>query len=173
MVAKANESNTEKQAEDELQARIQKLIDSLKKEENKSVRADLYRALLELAYNSCAKSYSPYSEFPVGAALVDVNGRVFTGCNVESASYGGSICAERTALVKAVSEGSTKFDLLAVRCLKTKDAWPCGLCRQFIVEFGRDIKIIVEDNDGGIQIMTSAELLPKMFGPHQLPPASK
>ncbi|MBX9724321.1 MAG: cytidine deaminase [Candidatus Obscuribacterales bacterium] len=149
--------------------RVQHLLEQLKLKEDRDVRDDLHRTLLQVAYYASKKTYSPYSNFPVGAALLDRSGRVFTGCNVENASYGGVICAERTAIVKAVSEGSLEYELIAVVCQKTKDAWPCGICRQFISEFGRDIKVIAEGLDGEILVMSVSDLLPKMFGPHQLP----
>ena len=113
-------------------------------------------------------SYSPYSEFPVGSAVLSTDGDVFLGCNVENASYGCTICAERTALVKAVSEGVKTFDTVAVVCEKNKDAWPCGACRQFIAEFGGTIRVIVEGSDGSVHVKTIADLLPNMFGPGAL-----
>jgi cytidine deaminase len=128
----------------------------------------IYKALLEKAKEASEKSYSPYSKFPVGAALLTKDGKVFLGCNVENASYGGTICAERTAMVKAVSEGFTEFTAIAVYCKKAKDAWPCGFCRQFICEFGAHIEIITEGHKGELQVMQISELLPKMFGPGAL-----
>jgi cytidine deaminase len=129
-----------------------------------------YKALLEKAKEASERSYAPYSKFPVGAALLTKDGKVFLGCNVENASYGGTICAERTAMVKAISEGSTEFSAIAVYCKKAKDAWPCGFCRQFICEFGAQIEIITEGMKGELQVMKISELLPNMFGPGSLNP---
>src|SRR5437660_5310948 len=103
-----------------------------------------YRKLLDAAKLAAERTYSPYSGYPVGSAILAHDGKVFSGCNVEHASYGGAICAERSAVVKAVSEGSTKFAAIAVYCAKGHDCWPCGICRQFICEFGVDVDIVVE-----------------------------
>lgn len=129
---------------------------------------ELRKLLLEEAKTAAQKSYSPYSQFPVGAALLSTDGAVIRGCNVENASYGGTICAERTALVKAVSEGHTCFEMIAVACLKLKDAWPCGLCRQFICEFGPEIEVLSEGTQGELLSMRISELLPRHFGPRAL-----
>lgn len=133
-----------------------------------SHKEEPFRMLLDKAREAARKSYSPYSKFPVGAALLTKDGVVFTGCNVENASYSGTICAERTAFVKAVSEGYREFEMIAVVCEKVKDGWPCGNCRQFIAEFGANIKVIAEGADGSIQVCLISELLPKMFGPGAL-----
>jgi len=128
-----------------------------------------YQELIELARSAAEKTYSPYSHYPVGAAALTVEGRVFSGCNVENASFGGTICAERTALVKAVSEGFCRFKAVAVVCSKAHECWPCGICRQFMSEFGVDIDVIVEGADGRLQRSKLAELLPQHFGPGDLP----
>ena len=125
---------------------------------------ETYRQLIETAKTASKHSYCPYSDFPVGAALLTADGTVFTGCNVENASY-TAFCAERTAVVKAVSEGHTRFRAIAVYCLKSPGAYSCGNCRQFICEFGTDVDIVVENADGAIEWMTLAELLPRSFGP--------
>jgi len=129
---------------------------------------ETYRKLLDLAREASKKSYCPYSEFPVGSAVLSKDGSIFSGCNVENASYGGTICAERTVLVKAISEGCREFAAMAVFCEKAHYAWPCGACRQFISEFGADIEIITEAADGALQILKISELLPHMFGPSDL-----
>lgn len=100
--------------------------------------------------------------------MLTSDGKVFTGCNVENASYGNTICAERTAIVKAVSEGYRDFSMIAVVCEKVKDAWPCGACRQFISEFGAHISVVAEGKDGEIHHCLISELLPRMFGPGEL-----
>lgn len=128
----------------------------------------LYKRLLELAEVASANAYSPYSKFPVGAALLAEDGRVFLGCNVENASYGGAICAERTAIVKAVSEGCRSFLAIAVYCARARDGWPCGICRQFICEFGNTIDIVSFSTDGSIDILPIDKLLPRFFGPAAL-----
>lgn len=119
--------------------------------------------LIRLAIESRQKAYAPYSNFLVGAALLTKDGTIFTGCNVENTSYGLCICAERTAICKAVSEGHQKFEAIAV--CATPFATPCGACRQFIVEFGRDIEVIcVDANDAAnTKSWTSEELIPDNF----------
>ncbi len=119
--------------------------------------------LIRLAIESRQKAYAPYSNFLVGAALLTKDGTIFTGCNVENTSYGLCICAERTAICKAVSEGHQKFEAIAVSA--TPFATPCGACRQFIVEFGQDIEVIcVDANDASnTKSWTSEELIPENF----------
>jgi cytidine deaminase len=107
------------------------------------------------------KAYAPYSRFTVGAALLGKSGRVYTGCNVENASYGLSVCAERVALYKAVSEGEREFEAIAV--VTEKGVSPCGACRQVLSEFGEGIRIIVADVYGNYRIFTLKELLPSAF----------
>lgn len=135
---------------------------------DKQACGELFKIVMDAAKQAATRSYSPYSHYPVGAALLTRDGRIFSGCNVENASYGGTICAERTAIVKAVSEGFKEFDLIAVFCAKAKDGWPCGFCRQFISEFGSGIDVICEGADGQIQVLKISELLPRMFGPGAL-----
>ena len=111
----------------------------------------------------------PYSRFPVGAALLCGDGRVFTGCNVENAAYGSTICAERTALVKAVSEGRRDdFVRLAVAGRSEDYCWPCGSCRQMLYEFAPDLTVLVARGDGGFVTLPLRELLPHGFGPSSL-----
>ena len=99
------------------------------------------RALLDAARDAMKYSYSPYSHFPVGAALRASDGRVFTGCNVENISFGLTNCAERTALFKAVSEGARSFDAIAIA--GNSIPWPCGACRQVLQEFAPDLRILM------------------------------
>lgn len=132
-------------------------------------KQETYKKLLQAAVKAAEQSYSPYSKFPVGAALLAKDGRVFTGCNIECSTWDGTTCAERTALVKAVSEGAREFVAVAVVCKKLKDCWPCGICRQFLAEFGLNLEVIVEGADGTPTVMTLSELLPQAFGPHSLP----
>lgn len=114
------------------------------------------------------KAYAPYSNYRVGAALLGQNDRIYTGCNIENASFGATICAERVAAVKAVSEGETKFLLLVVATASQPPAFPCGICRQFLAEFGMDLKIILVNPLGDRVETTLADCLPGAFGPHQL-----
>ena len=121
--------------------------------------------LLSMAREAMLQSYSPYSSYPVGAALHSRDGRIFTGCNVENASFGLTNCAERTAVFKAVSEGARSFDVIAIAA-KTK-AWPCGACRQVLNEFAPDIRVLVTWDDQ-VEEKMLAELLPEGFGPHSM-----
>lgn len=120
--------------------------------------------LIKAAEEMCRYSYAPYSQFRVGAALLTSDGRVFTGCNVENGSYGAAICAERTAAVKAVSEGAVVFSAIAVVNSKGGLTYPCGICRQFLSEFAdEDFRIILKDDDGKIVSYTMKELMPFGF----------
>ena len=110
-------------------------------------------------------AYCPYSNFPVGAALLCEDGRVFTGCNVESAAYGSTICAERTALLKAVSEGCRdNWVAIAVAGRGEEFCWPCGSCRQMLYEFAPDLRVLAVRGDGNFEEANLSELLPKGFG---------
>ena len=114
-------------------------------------------------------SYIPYSHFPVGAALLCGDGRVFTGCNVENAAYGSTICAERTALVKAVSEGYTSgFAAIAIAGQGGDYCWPCGACRQMLYEFAPDLRVLAVRGDGQFMEASLRNLLPHGFGPDSL-----
>ena len=119
--------------------------------------------LLSLARDAMTRSYSPYSHYPVGAALLASDGRIFQGCNIENASFGATICAERTAMVKAVSEGARQFDTIAIATGDTP-GWPCGICRQFMSEFAPDLRVIVTWGDGKhVEKGRLSELLPHQF----------
>lgn len=125
--------------------------------------------LIELAFSMHRYAYAPYSHFPVGAALLCRDGTVFTGCNVESASYGAAICGERTALVKAISEGH-RDDLvkLAVAGNSEDYCWPCGICRQLLWEFAPDLEILAANQKHEFVRVTLADLMPHGFGSAQL-----
>ncbi len=126
-------------------------------------------ALVALALEARKKAYAPYSHFPVGAALLAESGQVYAGCNVENASYGLSICAERVALFKAVAAGEQRFKAIAV--VTETMATPCGSCRQVLAEFGDDeLQVIVADPEGQTEIYTLGELLPASFTSKDLPP---
>ncbi|HSN67563.1 MAG TPA: cytidine deaminase [Fusibacter sp.] len=121
-----------------------------------------YDQLVQKAYEAMAFSYSPYSNFKVGAALLTESGTVYTGCNIEIASYGATNCAERTAIFKAISEGEKVFKAIAIVSSSKDYTFPCGICRQVIVEFGKDIDIIVA-KDYDYEVYKIEELLPKSF----------
>ena len=121
------------------------------------------RELLDLARTAAERSYSPYSHFPVGAALECADGTVFTGCNVENAAYGDCICAERTAAVKAVSEGHRDFARIAIWGNSREYCYPCGSCRQFLQEFGREMTVLCAKGDGSYVSHTLREMMPFAF----------
>lgn len=122
--------------------------------------------LLALAREAMKRSYSPYSHYPVGAALLCADGRIFQGCNIENASFGLTNCAERTAMFKAVSEGATEFTAIAIASTISAP-WPCGACRQVLNEFAPGIRVLVTW-DGGQDEMSLNDLLPHGFGPKSL-----
>jgi len=124
--------------------------------------------LLALAREAMARSYSPYSRFKVGACLLSADGRAFTGCNVENASFGLTNCAERTALFKAVSEGCTAFTAIAIAA-EHAAPWPCGACRQVLNEFAPGLRVLVTWDDGKVEEAPLSALLPHAFGPRDLP----
>ncbi len=123
------------------------------------------RELCQAALDMLPRSYCPYSHYPVGAALECADGSVFTGCNVENAAYSPGICAERTAAVKAVSEGHRDFVRIAIACAQTVHAAPCGLCRQFLYEFAPHMEVLLVNKDFDIRRYTLDQLLPVGFGP--------
>ena len=122
--------------------------------------------LLALAREAMQRSYSPYSGYAVGAALLCADGRIFQGCNIENASFGLTNCAERTAMFKAISEGAEEFSAIAIAA-KSSAPWPCGACRQVLNEFAPGIRVLVTW-DGGTDEMNLNELLPHGFGPKSL-----
>ena len=123
--------------------------------------------LIDLAIEARRRAYAPYSRYPVGAALRTKSGKVFTGVNVENAAYPTSICAERTAVFKAVSEGEREFEVIAV--VTDNGGSPCGSCRQVLAEFGLDTIVLIANGDGKLlQETTVKELLPGAFTPEQL-----
>ena len=110
-------------------------------------------------------SYTPYSHFNVGAALLTADDKIYTGCNIENASFGLTNCAERTALFKAVSEGADSFDVIAIAA-ETK-AWPCGACRQVLNEFAPNLRVLITW-EGHVEEKYLSELLPEGFGPRSM-----
>ncbi|MBO5918669.1 MAG: cytidine deaminase [Oscillospiraceae bacterium] len=127
------------------------------------------RELVQAACSMLERAYVPYSGFPVGAALLCADGSVFTGCNVENAAYGSTICAERTALLKAVSEGHRDdWQAMAIAGRGEDYCWPCGSCRQMLYEFAPNLKLLVARGDGDFVVTTLGALLPHAFGPKSL-----
>lgn len=124
-------------------------------------------SLISAARSAQARAYAPYSKFRVGAALESVDGDVFLGCNVENASYGLTICAERAAVCAAVSAGVTRFRRAVVVSDVDPPAAPCGACRQVLAEFGLDLPIDGVGSKGVVRWRLS-DLLPVAFGPEQL-----
>jgi cytidine deaminase len=126
-----------------------------------------HQTLIEHAMAVRKWAYAPYSHYNVGAALLASSGKFYDGCNVENAAYGSSICAERTALVKAVSEGERQFEAIAV--VTDNGGSPCGSCRQMLAEFGLDLKVILLDKDGQVVSETTLnDILPDAFTPAKL-----
>ncbi|KPU27951.1 cytidine deaminase [Caloranaerobacter sp. TR13] len=126
------------------------------------------RQLIKKALEAKEKSYAPYSNFHVGAALLTKDGKIYTGCNIESASYTPTNCAERTAIFKAVSEGDREFVAIAIVADSKTYTYPCGVCRQVIREFGKNMKIIVAKSEDDYKEYDLEELFPHSFGPEDL-----
>ncbi len=127
--------------------------------------------LIRAALEARERAYAPYSHFAVGAALLAADGRIFTGCNVENASYGLTMCAERVALFKAVSEGAREFTAIAIAC-GTGPCAPCGACRQVLREFSPDHLLVIMTDAAGKEVRKErlSSLLPSSFGPEHLTP---
>ena len=120
--------------------------------------------LIDLAIETSKKAYVPYSHFPIGAVLVAKNGQIFTGVNIENASFGLTNCGERTAIFKAVSEGVTDFEELIIYGETEQPVSPCGACRQVMAEFfSKDLKVTLVAKDKSTVVMTVRELLPYSF----------
>ncbi len=123
--------------------------------------------LIHKAQEARERAYAPYSNYRVGAALLTTSGKIFTGCNVENAAYPTSLCAERVAVFKAVSEGEREFSAIAV--VTSSGATPCGACRQVLAEFGLDTRVLVADTSGKLkQEAMLSDLLPGAFTPKDL-----
>jgi cytidine deaminase len=120
--------------------------------------------LISYAKKAMGNAYAPYSGFSVGAALLTTEGEVFTGCNVENASFGATICAERCAMIKAVSEGYTSFEKIAIVSSSNNITYPCGVCRQFLSEFmDEDSTIVLIDDNDEIKEYSLGCLIPFAF----------
>jgi len=122
------------------------------------------KALMDMARGAMRLAYCPYSKYAVGAALLTRDGRVFTGCNVENASFGLTLCAERVAVVAAVAAGCRDFAALAVIASGAAVPYPCGACRQVMAEFGpSDLPVYLTDGEAVVRQYTLGELLPFAF----------
>lgn len=124
------------------------------------------KELITQAIEARKRAYTPYSHYKVGAALLGKSGKVYLGCNVENASYGHTVCAERTAVLKAVSEGEREFEAIAV--VTRNGGSPCGACRQVMAEFAPELIIYIADKNGEYRTTTMSELLPDSFTPKHL-----
>ena len=125
------------------------------------------QSLIDIAIEARRRAYVPYSKYQVGAALRTSSGKIFTGVNVENAAYPTSICAERVAVFKAVSEGETAFEVIAV--VTSNGGTPCGSCRQVLSEFGLDTIVLIADSDGKLlKEVLVEDLLPGAFRPDDL-----
>lgn len=124
---------------------------------------DVDRELVAAAAEARERAFAPYSSFRVGSAVRSSDGRIFTGCNVESASFGLTVCAERVAIWKAVSEGERDLGSIAVVTDATELTPPCGVCRQIIWEFCRDVPVIIADISGNAEVVMMRNLLPRAF----------
>ena len=122
----------------------------------------LYEKLYKIALKNMDNAYAKYSGFRVSAALLDEDGNVFNGVNVENSSYGATICAERVAISTAVTDGSRKFVAIAVAS-SDGEVWPCGICRQVIFEFSENLDVISMDSDGKMKVLKISELLKNGF----------
>lgn len=122
------------------------------------------KELINIALKMQEKSYAPYSDYKVGAALLCADNDVITGCNVENVSFGATICAERSAFLKAISEGKSKFEKIAISVSDDKPGIPCGICLQFISEFvDKDFVFLCSNNKNEYKRFTFSQLLPRTF----------
>ena len=135
--------------------------------------AESFQQLIEAARNARLQSVAPFSNFLVGAAVRTASGKVYTGCNIESASYGLTVCAERVAIWKALSEGERNFTELAVVADTDTLTPPCGTCRQIIWEFARNADIVFANLKGESEVFHIADLLPRAFDARFLKPMTK
>lgn len=124
--------------------------------------------LVEAARDVRRRAYVPYSEFAVGAAILTESGEIIAGCNVENASLGATICAERVAIGTAVSRGAGRPQAICVLTSLDEPAAPCGVCRQVLAEFADDLPILLASTSGARILTSLDELLPRRFGPDQL-----
>ena len=129
---------------------------------------ELRNKLIQAALEARKWAYAPYSNYPVGAALLTISGKIYDGVNIENAAYPTGICAERVAVFKAVSEGERRFEAIAV--VTANGGSPCGACRQVLCEFGLETRVIIADEKGKlVREYSLSELLPEAFVPSDLP----
>jgi len=128
----------------------------------------IQREVLEAARNAHKKAHAPFSRFKVGAAVLASSGRIYSGCNVENSSYGLTICAERVAMFKAISEGERSFSLIAIYTDTNSFTPPCGACRQVVNDLAGDIPVIIMNKSLRTRSYPLKELLPHGFTPHHL-----
>ena len=126
------------------------------------------RELLAAALDAQKRAHCPFSRYPVGAAVRTVSGEIFTGCNIESASFSLTCCAERVAAFKAISEGHTQFTACSIVTIEGKPAPPCGACRQVLYEFGASMRIVLGNPEGQVRTLRLADLFPEGFTSEQL-----
>ena len=119
--------------------------------------------IVKKAIEAKEMAYAPYSNFKVGACIEGDNGKFYTGCNIESVSFTPTICAERNAIGQAVMDGCKSFKKVAIACSGNDFAWPCGVCRQMLAEFGLDTIVIVVDKQGNTKSRMLGDLLPETF----------
>ncbi len=124
------------------------------------------QALVQRAMQARSRAYAPYSNYTVGAAVLSEDGTIFDGCNIENATYPATVCAERVAIFKAVSEG--RRQLQAIALVTENGGSPCGICRQVMREFAPELVVLIADSTGDYRRTTLAELLPDSFGPEDL-----
>lgn len=122
-----------------------------------------HEEMIEAARRARLNAYAPYSGFKVGACLVTAEGKVYTGCNVESVSFTPTCCAERTALFAAVAQGERKFAAIAVASDGPRPAWPCGVCRQALMEFAPELTVLAAGETGAFESAKLTDLLPHAF----------
>lgn len=130
-------------------------------------RKETIQKLIAAAKEAQQGAYVPYSGYAVGAALLADDGKIYTGCNIENASYTPTVCAERVAVFKAVSEGAKRVEIIAVVAGEDM-GYPCGVCRQVLREFGEDATIVVAKDEENYHVHTLDELLPHSFGPENV-----
>ncbi len=128
-----------------------------------------YKQLIDKAKAAKKSAFAPYSHFPVGAALLTTEGRIYTGCNIESSSYGLTMCAERVAMFKALSEGERDFDAIAIATDIDNFCPPCGACRQVLWDFAREMTVILVSADSATKEMKMSDFLPHAFDDGFLP----
>ena len=122
-----------------------------------------YKELIKASFDAQKNSYAPYSKFNVGASVLTKQGKIYAGANIENASYPAGICAERVAMSKAISEGEKEFVAICITCSGDTYHYPCGVCRQFMSEFTKDLDVIVAKSKDDYKIFKLSDLLPHSF----------